>query len=215
MPHLLGYSPAVLPRPRDWPANVHVTGYWWLDTPPTYEPSPELVRFLDAGDPPIGVGFSSQVGPYTAGVNATVIEAASRAGVRIVLIGGFGALPADGVPAHVCPVRTVPYDWLFPRLRGFAHQGGSGTVGSALRFGVPNVAVTFGYDQPLWGERLHALGVGPAPIELRRLTVDALAAAFRAMASQPELRVRAVEVARQIGQEDGIGEAVRLVVRSG
>ncbi|GAA5129260.1 alpha/beta hydrolase [Pseudonocardia adelaidensis] len=24
-----GFSPAVLPRPADWPANVHVTGYWW------------------------------------------------------------------------------------------------------------------------------------------------------------------------------------------
>ena len=29
MPLLYAYSPAVLPRPADWPERIHVTGYWF------------------------------------------------------------------------------------------------------------------------------------------------------------------------------------------
>lgn len=212
LPHLLGYSPVVLPRPRDWPARVHVTGYWWLDAPAVYDPPPALAAFLASGDPPIGIGFSSQVGPDTEAVNEIILEATARAGVRAVLIGGFSALPGGRMPGHICAVQSVPYDWLFSRVRAFVHQGGSGTVGSALRFGLPNLAVTFGYDQGLWGDRLHALGAGPPPIPLPELTADRLAAALRQLATDAAMRARASAIGSAIAREDGVGEAVRRIV---
>lgn len=36
---LAGFSQSVLTKPADWPDNIHVTGYWFLDTP-EYEPTP-------------------------------------------------------------------------------------------------------------------------------------------------------------------------------
>ena len=212
MPHLLGYSPVVLPRPLDWPAEVHVTGYWWLDEGAAYDPPEALAQFLAAGDSPVGIGFSSQVGPDTARTNAMIIEAAARAGVRVVLVGGFGALPEGTLPAHVCAVRSVPYEWLFSRARAFVHQGGAGTVGSALRFGLPNFAVTFGYEQALWGNRLCELGVGPPPIERSKLTVEELASALHQVATDRSMAARASAIGREIAGEDGVGEAVRHIV---
>lgn len=44
-----GFSPAVVPRPADWPATVHVTGYWWPARPPGWQPPDQLVDFLQAG----------------------------------------------------------------------------------------------------------------------------------------------------------------------
>ena len=44
-----GFSPAVVPRPADWPATVHVTGYWWPARPPRWQPPDQLVDFLAAG----------------------------------------------------------------------------------------------------------------------------------------------------------------------
>jgi sterol 3beta-glucosyltransferase len=44
-----GFSPAVVPRPADWPATVHVTGYWWPARPPGWQPPDLLVDFLRAG----------------------------------------------------------------------------------------------------------------------------------------------------------------------
>ena len=58
-PWLFGYSPSVLPKPPDWADHHHVTGYWFLDPPPAWQPPADLLRFLDAGPPPVYVGFGS------------------------------------------------------------------------------------------------------------------------------------------------------------
>jgi hypothetical protein len=38
------------------------------------------------------------------------------------------------------------------------HHGGAGTAGAAFSSGVPSMAVPVYADQPLWGERIRALG---------------------------------------------------------
>jgi UDP:flavonoid glycosyltransferase YjiC (YdhE family) len=101
---------------------------------------------------------------------------------------------------------------LFARTAAVVHHGGSGSTAEALRRGVPNMAVPFGYDQPLWGARLHALGVGPAPIAAQALTADSLAAALRQLTTDAEMRTRARAVGGVIRSEDGVGRAVRAII---
>ena len=212
LPHLLAYSQAVLPRPADWPPWVHVTGYWFLDEVDNYEPPRELERFLAEGPPPVAIGFSSQVGRDTAGLTRLVMSAVERAGVRAVLVSGFGGLKGERPPASVHVVGSAPYEWLFGRVRAVVHHGGSGSTGMALRFGLPNVAVPFGYDQGLWGQRLHALGAGPAPIDAAALTIDGLAAALRRVTTDDAMRRRAQAIGARIRREDGVGAAADHVL---
>lgn len=47
-----GFSPAVLPRPADWPAEVRVSGYWWPAVAADWHPPSEVIDFLGAGPPP-------------------------------------------------------------------------------------------------------------------------------------------------------------------
>ena len=54
-----GFSPAVVPRPDDWPPEVQVTGYWWPATPAGWRPPHGLLDFLQAGAPPVFIGFGS------------------------------------------------------------------------------------------------------------------------------------------------------------
>ena len=61
-PMLSAYSPGIIPHPADWPDSVHVTGYCFLDTQADWQPSSELQAFLDAGDPPVYIGFGSMAG---------------------------------------------------------------------------------------------------------------------------------------------------------
>jgi hypothetical protein len=42
----------VLPVPEDYPDHVHMTGYWFLDRDAAWQPSPELLEFLEAGRQP-------------------------------------------------------------------------------------------------------------------------------------------------------------------
>ena len=82
-----GFSPAVVPRPADWPATAHVTGYWWPNRPPGWQPPDQLVDFLQAGPPPVFVGFGSMT-PTHERLHDVVAAAVERAGVRAVVQSG-------------------------------------------------------------------------------------------------------------------------------
>jgi UDP:flavonoid glycosyltransferase YjiC (YdhE family) len=212
LPHLLGFSTTVLPRPHDWAPWVDVTGFWFDDTPAQYEPPRELRAFLDAGPPPVAIGFSSHTARDGDRLGRAVSDGVAQAGLRAVLLGGYGALARVAPAPHLCAVPSVPHAWLFPRTAAVVHHGGSGSTAEALRAGVPNMAVPFGYDQPLWGARLAALGVGPDPIPAAALTADALATALRQLVSDETMRARAADAGRRIRSEDGVGHAVATVM---
>ena len=96
---LCGYSPAVVPVPRDWPAEHPVTGYWFLDRPAGWSPPPELAAFLAAG-PPVYVGFGSMIGRSADEQSALVLDALRRAGRRGLLAAGRAGLGAGPVRYH-------------------------------------------------------------------------------------------------------------------
>lgn len=214
LPHLLGYSPAVLPKPVDWGPDVHVTGNWFLDQNTEFEPSPELAAFLAAGEPPVAVGFSSQVGRNARRISEAVVAGLARSGRRGLLIAGWGGLRDIELPATVFRIDNAPYDWLLPRLAALVHQGGAGSVASALRVGLPNMAVPFGYDQALWGGQVAALGAGLPPIPVEELTADALAGAIQRLADDERLRAGARRVAQAMAGEDGVATAVGIIERT-
>ena len=210
LPLLYAFSPRVVPPPPDWTPDVHVTGYWFLDRP-DYAPPPELVRFLEAGPPPIYVGFGSMAGADPERTSAAVLEALERAEQRGVVATGWGGLTARAVPPHVLVTDAVPHDWLFPRVRAVVHHGGAGTTAAGLRAGKPTVICPFAVDQPFWGGRVAALDAGPKPIPAQRLTAETLADAIRLAACDPFYGQRAAEVGAAIGQEDGVGRAVEVI----
>jgi sterol 3beta-glucosyltransferase len=141
-PTLYGISPSVLPKPREWGEHVHLTGYWFL--PRGQEPSEELARFLDAGKPPVFVGFGSTASKHPRATAMTVLEAVRQAGVRAVLSSGWGGLSASEVPEDVLLVREAPHDWVLPRVASVVHHGGAGTTAEGLRAGRPTVVVPAG-----------------------------------------------------------------------
>lgn len=208
-PLLYGISPAVLPRPRDWPGHVHLTGFWFLPEE-DWTPPPGVRAFLDGGPPPVALGFGSMGLRDPAATTALVLDALARTGARAVLLGGWGGLARGDLPPHVFAASALPHSWLFPRVAAAVHHGGAGTTAAALRAGVPGVVVPFFGDQPFWGERVRVLGAGPAPLPQRRLTAGALAAALL-RARETGMRERAAHLGRQIRAEDGLAGATRLI----
>ena len=208
---LYGYSPAVLPTPADWGSFSMATGYWFLDRPRSWEPPASLRAFLSAGLPPVYVGFGSMPTQDAASTTRMVLEALERAGQRGVLATGWGGLTAAALPPSVYMLAEAPHDWLFPQMAAVVHHGGAGTTAAGLRAGVPTVICPFFGDQPFWGRRVAKLGVGPAPIPQRRLTVDALSAAIRAAVGDPRMRECAAALGTAIRAEDGVGQAVARI----
>lgn len=209
-PVLYGFSPEVVRVPSEPARPRYTTGYWTLPLPSGWVPPEGLADFLGADGPPVvAIGFGSMTSGDPGALARLVRDAARDAGVRAVLVSGWGGLGATASDDTVHEVADVPYEWLFARVAAVAHHGGAGTTGASLRAGVPTVVVPFTMDQPFWGARVAALGAGPSPIPRRRLTRERLAAALRRCLDDGGLRTRAADLGARIRAEDGVGEAVR------
>jgi UDP:flavonoid glycosyltransferase YjiC (YdhE family) len=210
LPILMGYSPRVSPRPDDWPDNYCLTGYWYLDEGRDWQAPAELQRFLAEGEPPVCIGFGSMIGRNVEATTRIVVEAVTHANERAILISGWAGLGKVDLPPAILRIDSAPHDWLLPRVATLVHHGGAGTTASAFRAGVPQVVVPHMADQPFWGRRVAALGVGPKPIPRPKLSAQMLAAAIQEAAS-PEMKRRAGILGHQIREEDGLGIAVKFI----
>ena len=210
-PLLGAYSPGVIPRPSDWPEHVHITGYWLPDASMEWKPPAQLEAFLSAGDPPVYVGFGSMAGRHPEQLATLVLDALAKSGQRGLLLTGWGGMSAMPVPDSVFVMDSAPHSWLFPRMAAVVHHGGAGTTAEGLRAGVPSVILPYILDQPFWGNRVKALGVGPEPIPQKKLSADGLANAIQVAVTQPAIKRRAARLGETIRAEESVGNAVRIV----
>lgn len=210
LPVLHTYSPQVVPPPPDWDSDHHVLGYWNLPARP-YTPGVALARFLEDGPPPVYGGFGSMARQDPARTTRTVLEATQFAGVRAVVATGWGGLADGNTPEGVHVVASVPHDWAFPRMAAVAHHGGAGTTAAGLTAGVPSVICPFGADQPFWVHVVHQLGAGTRPLPQKTLTAPALATALQQAIHDPDMRLQAQTLGRQLAIEDGAQTAAQWV----
>jgi sterol 3beta-glucosyltransferase len=204
------FSPEVVPRPRDWPEWAVLTGWLFVPARADWVPPQELVEFLDAGPPPIYVGFGSMVrdAKRTTEIVLSVVRSSSQ---RFVLATGWGGLAPDAVPGNAIVVRSVPHEWLFPRVAAVVHHAGAGTVGNGLRAGKPTVCCPFLGDHYFWSDAVSRIGAGPPPIPLHRLTVERLAAAIRIVTTDEAMRERVRRLGEKLRREDGVARAVEII----
>ncbi len=212
LPILYGYSAHVLPKPADWGDWLHVTGYWFLEPDGAWEPPAELRDFLNAGPPPVYVGFGSMGVSGTGDSTDLMVDALRLAGSRGIVLGA-GGHASRRLSDTVLAIDGAPHDRLFPLCSAVVHHGGAGTTAAGMRAGLPAVTVPYFADQFFWGWRQFELGAGPRPLRRRRLTARSLADAIRAVTCDEGVRSAARALGERIRSEDGVGAAVELVAR--
>ena len=210
-PLIGAYSPEIIPKPRDWPENAHIPGYFFLDSSTGWQPPPELEDFLAAGPPPVYIGFGSMGGQTPEQLAEIVTGALELSVQRGVLLSGWGGLMPERISENVFIAQSIPHSWLFPRMAAVVHHGGAGTTAEGLRAGIPAVITPFILDQPFWGDRIKSLGIGPAPIPQKRLTAENLAAAITTAVTNPQIKQRAAKIGEAIRSENGVQDAVNLI----
>lgn len=205
--HVFTDQPFLASDPVLWPwlptdlCDAVQTGAWIL---PDDRPLPaDLKAFLNAGTPPVYVGFGSIALPATRAAAVTAIKAIRALGYRVVLARGWAdnALIDEGDDCFL--VGDVNQQALFGRVAAAVHHGGAGTTTTAARAGAVQVIVPQIVDQPYWAERVARLGVGIAH-DGAAPDFDSLSAAL-AVALSPEMQDRATAVA---GTMSGDGASV-------
>ncbi|MFD5813514.1 glycosyltransferase [Streptomyces sp. NPDC127038] len=208
-----GFSPLVVPRPRDWRKGLDVRGYWWPYDGADARLPPALADFLDAGPAPVYVGLGSATVPDPGRLSGEIVRALRSAGLRGVIQRGWGELRATG--DDMFTVGEVPHSVLFPRMAAVVHHAGAGTTAAGLRAGVPAVPVPVQFDEGFWAARLVALGVAPGSLSLRGLRAERLAPALVRATTDPSFRRAAGGLADRLRAEDGVTPVAGALARLG
>ncbi|WP_320773979.1 glycosyltransferase [Streptomyces sp. CRN 30] len=187
--------------------DVVQTGAWIL---PDERPLPaELEAFLDAGAPPVFVGFGSMPLHTSPDAARVVVEAVRAQGRRVVVRRGWADLALIDDRDDCLAVGEVNQQALFGRVAAVVHHGGAGTTTTAARAGTPQVVVAQAADQPYWAGRVAGLGIGAAHDGPTPATASLSAALARALA--PGTRARAAAVAGTV-RADGAAVAAELLL---
>ncbi len=194
---------------RDWPPRTLTTGFVFHDG--VGAPSPEMDAFLDEGPPPVVFTLGSSAVGAPGRFFEESVAAVAALGVRAILIIGPypDNRPPGALPRDVLVTDVVSHHRLFPRAAVIVHHGGIGTTGQSLRSGCPMLVVPHAHDQPDNAYRAGRLGVART----------VWPRAYRACRVARELsrllgdgyRIRAADVAREVGAEGGAEAAADTI----
>ena len=204
VPHTYCWSPALIPKPKDWADHITISGSYLLSSG-DYTPSPELQAFLDAGPPPVYIGFGSIVLDDPHATTDLMFEVSRQTGQRLLLFespGGMHVAASNCIPDTVFMLGNAPHDWLFQHVSCVVHHGGAGTTMAGIVAGRPTVVVPFFGDQAFWGAMVARAGAGPTPIPQKTLTAEKLTDAIN-FCLQPETLERARTLAQITAAERG------------
>jgi sterol 3beta-glucosyltransferase len=232
----MGFNRHLIPTtqiPKDWPKEAAVCGFLFVPRTPEEEVAQELRDFVSSAErPPVYLGFGSMPAPNPKALLQAAIQVVKQLDCWAVLCAGWtslsdlieyekdssssppGTTSSKGkviVPKRLLIIKAAPHDWLFPRCSAIVHHCGVGTTGAALRSGSPSVPCPVMLDQPFFGSQLHNLGVGTEPIPFPDLTLPKLLNALRIATTNPQMKERAVNIARDIEEEEKV-RGVRHVV---
>ncbi len=214
-PALLAYSQTLFPPPSEWSADLHPAGF--------LEPWPELRgrlgevgipkrldEWLQAGPAPVFFGFGSMPVLDGAATLEMIRAVSAELGVRAIVTAGWSRLDRvedDGLFA----LDSVDHQSLLPRCAAAVHHGGAGTTVASVAAGTPTLICSVMADQPFWGARCRALGIGDT-VPFSKLDAGRLARGLRRVL-EPDVRARAAAVGRRVASEDGVAAASAYIER--
>lgn len=207
-------SQLLLPQPKDWPSNAHVTGFFFV--PPTarkkqgLQEIPEgLETWLAKGDTPVYMGFGSIPIPDQSKLIRALQGLLTRK--RVVFAAGWSVLNNSPTHPNLFVIKYVNHDWLLPRCSAAIIHGGIGTIAAVLRSGRPIIVVSILADQPINGQMIEQKGLG-FHIPFKQLSPEKLLHAVHS-AEAPHIIQNSTAAAATIKTEDGVGKAIGLIER--
>jgi rhamnosyltransferase subunit B len=213
-PHLnLALFSRVLAEPQpDWPPRTVVTGAISYDAVHGGLPA-GLAAFLEAGPPPVvftlgSAAVSVKRAPQFYEVSAA---AATALGRRAVLLVGASVENRPAIKSgEVFVAEWAPHSELFHRAAAVVHQGGAGTLHTALASGHPMIVVPFAHDQPDHAARMERLGVGRT-IYPQQFTASRVRETLASLLADEDAKAAASEVGEKVRAEHGGDNAVDAI----
>jgi rhamnosyltransferase subunit B len=194
----------------DAPEQGTMVDFVFFDPSGDGAPLPALDAFLACHDAPLV--FTHGTGNGSA---RTFFDAAADACVRLcrpaIFLSQFpDAIPPD-LPPNVLHVHYAPLKGLLPYVDGVLHHGGIGTCAQALRAGVPQLVLPFGFDQQQNAARIERLGVGTT-LDSARFSAEAIVEAFGRLLGDDATAARCRSLQRRFVRPDPLADCANAVL---
>lgn len=166
VPEIQAYDPAIIPGlAADWGSRRPLVGFLNLTAAQRSSIGDDgidadLDAWLDAGPPPLYVGFGSMRIKNPDALSGAILHAAEALDLRVLVAQGWNDFMSDVDDPRVRVVGAIDHDAVLPRCAAVMHHGGAGSVAAGLRAGAPTIVAWLSADQPLWGAMLARAGVG-------------------------------------------------------
>jgi UDP:flavonoid glycosyltransferase YjiC (YdhE family) len=210
-------SPSLFPRPDYWPANLRVLGFHRRRPATTWQPGKDLKAFLAAhrGARILFVTFGSMINPDPEAKTRVILDILERNQIPAIINTASGGLiePGSYDADRIHFVGHIPYDWIFPRVHGVIHHGGSGTTHMALRYGCSVMVIPHILDQIIWDKIVYEQGVGPRGIRIHRLTVEALEPKILELVRNSAFKQKAGQLAGRMEREKFREEIYQSIIQ--
>ena len=209
--NLMLTSPKLLEPQADWPTPTKITGFCWFE--PSFlgdrHATEDLKAFARSGSPPILIapGGSRRANPGRFFEHA--VMACRQLGRRAIIVAAqslHGTLPKG---PDIMVTGYLPYSALLGLVGAIIHSAGIGTLGLALRFGVPSLLLPSDWDQHDNARRAERMGY--AKVLHGDADARQIAAALALLLDDSFVRERLRAAAPYVAAEDGVTKACQEI----
>jgi len=197
--------------PRPMPPSVHFVG--GLPIIPGQAPLPLWANDLD-GSRKVVLVTQGTVANHDFGllIAPTLAALANEPDLLVLVTAGGRSIDAISgpIPGNARVASYLPFEWVLPKVDVFVTNGGYGSVNQALSFGIPLVTAGLTEDKADVNARIAWSGVG-IDLATNAPTSQALRQAVRAVLDKPDYRLRASDMADELGGIDTRSEILRIV----
>jgi len=201
---LYAISPTLFRQPDYWPEQARVVGYFERNKQTNWNPEKELLDFIDSHPKMLFITFGSMTNPEPEKKTQLIIDILQRNKIPAIINIASGGLlePEDYDRSLIRFEKTIPYDWIFPKIHAVIHHGGSGTTHAAVKNGCATMIIPHIIDQFHWNNLLSDLGVGPKGIAIDKLSEKKLEQKILDLFINEGYKLNAEQLALSMKSED-------------
>ena len=215
---LYQYDNILANKDKNWGTHIYLTGNWI--NPITDKESSgvgSLHRFIEEQKGVVYVGFGS--------MNYNQIEELYHIIIKILLKTNKGIIVPESCKdlikkefvneSHrIYTIGYIPFEQFIGKIDAAIHHGGNGTVHACLRNGTPQLIMAFGADQVFWGGQCFYLGIGPAPINIKKkIDKTELEKQIRDLINNNIYKKNSLKLSSEVS-EDGVKTAADIIQKN-
>ena len=206
-------SPTLFPRPDYWPSNAKVLGFYERNKRISWKPDAELLTFLRTHKKVLLITFGSMTNPEPAENTSIILEALQTHNIPAIINTYSGGLvkPDTYDSTLIYFVKNIPYDWIFPKVYGVVHHGGSGTTQTALKYGCASLVIPHIIDQFMWNDVVHNLGAGPLGIRISKLSKKSFEPVLLDLYNDESYKAQAKKLSVTMSKENKETELLKMI----